>query len=83
MKKRIFRSLTVTITVILVAILLYINYIAHGITGYAAKNVASGIFVAGRTQKSIEKTAQNLQRLTQVSKEMFTFENPTSLLYVY
>jgi CubicO group peptidase (beta-lactamase class C family) len=55
MKKRIFRSLTVTITVILAAILLYINYIAHGITGYAAKNVASGIFVAGRTQKSIEK----------------------------
>ena len=55
MKKRIFRSLTVTLIVILAAILLYINYIAHGITGYAAKNLASGIFVAGRTQKSIEK----------------------------
>lgn len=40
---------------ILTIIILYINYVAPGITGYAAKNVASGVFVAGRTQESIEK----------------------------
>lgn len=55
MKKRIFLSLLVALMVLLTAILLYINYIAHGLTGFAAKNLASGIFVAGRTQESIEK----------------------------
>jgi CubicO group peptidase (beta-lactamase class C family) len=55
MKKRIFRSLVVTLGVLFVTLLLYINYIAHGITGFAAKNLASGIFVAGRTRESIEK----------------------------
>lgn len=55
MKKIILRSLGITLLVLLAAIILYINYIAHGITGYAAKNLASGIFVAGRTQESIEK----------------------------
>jgi CubicO group peptidase (beta-lactamase class C family) len=55
MKKRILRSLLITLIVILAALMLYANYIAHGITGYAAKNLASGIFVSGRTQESIEK----------------------------
>lgn len=55
MKKKIFRGLTVFLIVVIAAALLYINYIAHGVTGYAAKNLASGIFVAGRTQESIEK----------------------------
>ncbi|MGD0582805.1 MAG: serine hydrolase [Bacteroidales bacterium] len=54
MKKRIFRSFLILLALLLTALILYINYIAHGITGYAAKNIASGIFVAGRTQKSIE-----------------------------
>jgi CubicO group peptidase (beta-lactamase class C family) len=55
MKKKIFRSLIVLLTVIIASVLLYLNYIAHGVTGYAAKNLASGIFVSGRTQESIEK----------------------------
>ena len=55
MKKKIFRSVIVLLAVILATVLLYLNYIAHGVTGYAAKNLASGIFVSGRTQESIEK----------------------------
>lgn len=34
--------------------LIYLNTLAPIITGYAAKNLASGIFVAGRTQESLE-----------------------------
>ena len=55
MKKRIVSSFLVALIILIITILLYINYIAHGITGFAAKNLASGIFVAGRTQESIEK----------------------------
>jgi hypothetical protein len=55
MKKRILLSLTVFLIVLLCCALLYITYLSPGITGYAAKNIASGVFVAGRTQESIEK----------------------------
>ena len=54
MKKRILKSLLFLVIMLFMAIILYINYIAHGITGYAAKNLASGVFVSGRTQESIE-----------------------------
>jgi CubicO group peptidase (beta-lactamase class C family) len=74
MKKRIFRSLLVTLVVLLTAIFLYINYLAHGITGYAAKNLASGIFVAGRTQESIEKEDINFFPV-RYSKNSVDFEN--------
>ena len=39
--------------------LIYLNSLAPIITGYAAKNLASGIFVAGRTQESLEKEDLN------------------------
>lgn len=55
MKKRILKSIGVFLVAVIAAVILYINYIAPGITGYAAKNLASGVFVAGRTQASIEK----------------------------
>lgn len=37
----------------------YLNLLMPVITGYAAKNLASGIFVAGRTQESLEKEDLN------------------------
>lgn len=53
MKKRI---LFILIPLLLVSGgIVYINTLAPIITGYAAKNLASGIFVAGRTQESLEK----------------------------
>jgi len=59
MKNKILRSLLVFLGLVIFAALLYINYLAPGITGYAAKNLASGIFVAGRTQESLEKEELN------------------------
>jgi hypothetical protein len=55
MKKLILRSLGITLLVILTAIILYVSYIAHGITGYAVKGIASGVLVSGRSQESLEK----------------------------
>ncbi len=51
MKKQI---LLFVITIILFGSGFYINRMMPVITGYAAKNLASGIFVAGRSQESIE-----------------------------
>ena len=52
MKKRII------LAVVFLALLgggIYLNLLMPVITGYAAKNLASGIFIAGRTQESMEK----------------------------
>jgi len=39
--------------------LIYLNQLMMVITGYAAKNLASGIFVAGRSQKELEENDLN------------------------
>ncbi|WP_423129439.1 serine hydrolase domain-containing protein [Gaoshiqia sp. Z1-71] len=51
MKKRIFLSV---IFLVLIVGGLYLNQLMPVITGYAAKNLASGVFVAGRTQEAME-----------------------------
>lgn len=59
MAKRIIIGISLFIVLILAAGFFYMNPIIPIITGYAAKNLASGIFVAGRTQESMENTDLN------------------------
>jgi CubicO group peptidase (beta-lactamase class C family) len=59
MKKRILLFFLYFFIMFIGCALLYISYLSPGITGYAAKSVASGVFVAGRTQESIEKEEIN------------------------
>ncbi len=60
---------SILLTVILLAGFVYLNPLMPIITGYAAKNLASGIFVANRTQESMEATDLNFSfiRLVQNS----------------
>jgi CubicO group peptidase (beta-lactamase class C family) len=55
MIRKIFKGIGILLAIILLAVVIYLGYIAHGITGYASKNVASGVFVSGREQQSVEK----------------------------
>jgi CubicO group peptidase (beta-lactamase class C family) len=59
MKKIIRRSAGILFLVLILAVVLYISYIAHGITGYAVKGVSSGVFVSGRSQAGLEKEDLN------------------------
>ena len=59
MKKRLLLSLLIFIAVLIIAVFSYISYLSPGITGYAAKYLASGVFVAGRTQESLENAELN------------------------
>ena len=58
MKKTII-ILTSIIVFLSVAVYLYMTPILPIITGYSAKNLASGVFVAGRTQESMENNDLN------------------------
>ncbi|MDX9724798.1 MAG: serine hydrolase [Bacteroidales bacterium] len=57
--KKVLYAFLISLSVIVILLLFYINYLAPGITGYAAKYIASGVFVAGRTQESLEKEELN------------------------
>lgn len=52
--KKIIIIQTVIIIIICIGGYIYMNPILPIITGYSAKNLASGVFVAGRTQESME-----------------------------
>ena len=53
------RIITITILIILFGGYFYMNPLLPIITGYAAKNLSSGVFVAGRTQESLEANDLN------------------------
>lgn len=59
MKKRILRIVGIIFLLGLAGGIYYIHLLTPVITGYAAKNLASGVFVGNRTQKSIESTDLN------------------------
>ncbi len=59
MQKRIWLIFLLLFLLVLTGGILYIGSLAPVITGYAAKNLSSGVFVAGRTQQSMEKEDLN------------------------
>lgn len=56
--------------------LIYFNSLLPIITGYAAKNLSSGVFIANRTQESMEATDLNFSFIKNV-KNQVDFENKT------
>lgn len=58
MKKRV-AFVLLLILIVLSGGIIYIGMLAPVITGYAAKNLSSAIFVAGRTQESMEREDLN------------------------
>lgn len=59
MKKRIIQSLVFVLLLATSGGIFYIHLLTPIITGYAAKNLASGVFVGNRTQESLEATDLN------------------------
>lgn len=68
------RILLALLVVILVGGGIYMNPLLPIITGYAAKNLSSGVFVAGRSQESMEATDLNFSFI-KYAKNKIDFEN--------
>lgn len=67
------RGRRITIAVILVllfGVYLYMNPLLPIITGYSAKNLASGVFVAGRSQQSMEDNDLNFSFIKYVNNKI-------------
>ena len=88
--KKIVKYLAVLLGLIVIYVV-FINYQKFVlISGFSAKSVASGVFVAGRTQESIEQTDTNFSPITlaknnvdlknkSVSSNVFGFKNRTAI----
>ncbi len=68
--KRIVIGIALAVVIILAAGSLYMRPILPIITGYSAKNLASGLFVAGRTQESMEKVDLNFSFIKFTKKKV-------------
>lgn len=67
------KTLKITLAVIIVVLIgggFYMNPLLPIITGYSAKNLSSGVFVAGRTQESIEAIDLNFSFIKYVNNEI-------------
>ena len=59
-KKKLFYGIVLLLALILAGAALYINPLMPIITGYAAKNLCSNVFVSGRDAREIEEIDLNL-----------------------
>lgn len=67
------KTLKITLGVIVVILIgggFYMNPLLPIITGYAAKNISSGVLVANRTQESMEKTDLNFSFIKYVNNKI-------------
>ncbi len=72
MKKRIFYSLLILFLAGLAGGTIYINSLLPIITGYAAKNLASAVFISGRNQADVEALDLNFSLIKYTSNELDT-----------
>lgn len=76
MKRKIYFSLLAILLVVLAAGAIYINSLLPIITGYAAKNLASAVFVSERTQEKVEALDLNFSFI-KYTKNRVDFEKKT------
>lgn len=80
MKKRIIVSI---LLLVLLGGAFYLNRLMPVITGYAAKNLASGLFVAGRSQQSIEEEDLNFSVIKYVYSTVDTVKKEVTSRFLW
>ncbi len=74
--KRIFRYATIAFLLVILGGCIYLNSLMPIITGYAAKNLASAVFVSGREAKDVEALDLNFSFISLTSNTV-DYENKT------
>lgn len=72
MKRKLIYVFLTILTAAIVAGVLYLNSLIPIITGYAAKNLASGVFISGRNATDIESLDLNFSFIRYTSNEVDT-----------
>ena len=74
--KKILRYLGVLLLVAVIGGCLYLNSLMPIITGYAAKNLASAVFISGRDAEDVEALDLNFSFI-RFNRNMVDYENKT------
>ena len=74
--KRVLRYVTIALLIAIVGGCIYLNRMMPIITGYAAKNLASAVFVSGREAKDVEAIDLNFS-LIRFTSNTVDYENKT------
>jgi len=83
MKRIILKSIVGALLLAIVGGLYYIHLLTPVITGYAAKNLASGVFVAHRTQESMEQTDLNFSFIRFTSNTVDTVNKEVTSRFLW
>jgi len=83
MKKRMVKGILGFILLLSMVVLLYLNYVAGGVTGYAAKGLASGVFLSGRSQESLEKEDLNFSMMKYTKNEIDLKERKVTSRFLF
>ena len=82
-KKKIFYGLLILLGAVLIGASLYINSLLPIITGYAAKNLCSDVFVAGREAQEIEAIDLNFSFIKYVKNEVDVKEKSVTSRFLW
>lgn len=74
--KRVLRYVAIALLIAIVGGCIYLNRMMPIITGYAAKNLASAVFVSGREAKNVEVIDLNFS-LIRFTSNTVDYENKT------
>ncbi|MFH1120401.1 MAG: serine hydrolase [Bacteroidota bacterium] len=83
MKKKILYSILGLFLAVIAAGAVYINSLLPVITGYAAKNLASAVFVSGRDQVSVEALDLNFSLIRYTSNEVDTIQKKVTSRFLW
>lgn len=83
MKRTLLRIGILMIALAIAGGLFYVHLLTPVITGYAAKNLASGIFVANRSQESVENTDLNFSFIRFTSNSVDTINKEVTSRFLW
>ena len=83
MKRTIFKTLAALLMLSVAGGLYYLHLLTPVITGYAAKNLASGVFVGNRTQESMENTDLNFSFIRFTSNTVDTVKKEVTSRFLW
>jgi len=69
-RRRGLKAIIIVIIITLIAAAYYLNSLLPIITGYAAKNLASGVFISGRTQEDMESHDLNFSFIAKTKNKV-------------
>jgi Beta-lactamase class C and other penicillin binding proteins len=72
-RKRVFYGILITVLLVLAGAAIYLNSLLPIITGYAAKNLCSDVFVSARTPQDVESTDLNFSFI-KLTKNKVSFD---------